>query len=111
MGGDLRQPSERGVLQKAMSAVVVGRGMMFKMENTKNIQRLRVSPAEVMEGKGKIHVIQDLTFDGSRSGAGREPKMSVYADTDAGKVPGCERGGILDKRLKRILGLGARFGS
>ena len=39
-------------------------------------------------------------------GVGREPRRSVYADTDWG----CELGGILDTILKRVSGLRAERG-
>lgn len=101
MGGDLRQKLAYGnhknvmkykekVLQNAISDVVVGRAMAFNVEGTENILKgLRVLPVEVVEEKGEIRVIHDLTFEGPQGGASGDQRRLVNAYIDRGQVPGC----------------------
>lgn len=83
---------------------------MFKVEDAERLQRLRISPMEVVEENRTIHVIHYLTFEGPWSGAAGEPKRSVNVNTDWEQVPGCEMGGELDASLERTLGLRAKHG-
>ena len=83
-----------------MSDVVVGRAIVFKVEDT----------VGVVKGQGKIRVIHYLIFKGPRRGAGRKPRWLVHTDTDWEKVPGCELSGVLDALLKCILEWKAMFG-
>lgn len=53
------------------------------------------SPEGVVEKRGKVRVIHDLTF-------GREPWRSVNAGTDLEQVAGCKLGGVVDAISKRI---------
>lgn len=75
------------------------------MGDAERIQGSRISPVGVVEEKGKIRVIHDLTFEGPRSNAGGDSRRSVNVDTD------WERDAILQQivGLRANIEIGARI--
>lgn len=91
------------ILRGAMSDVVVGRAIVFKVEDAERRAGLRNSPVGVVKGHGEIRVIHELIFKGPWRGAGGQSRWPVNNHTDWAQVTECELHGVLDTILKRIL--------
>lgn len=73
---------EEAATHKAVGRVASGRAMVFRKSRAKEIGGLRISPMGVVQEKGNMRIIHDLTFRGIQNSGGGEQARPVNATTD-----------------------------